>query len=118
MSNTLTGSRRIVRFRACLVLTVVVFALLPLQPGMSVLPASNCISTTASFAAARSYAVGGGPSSGTWVALGDFNGDHMPDLATANRAANSVSVLLNNGDGSFGTATNSSVGGGDRKSVV
>ena len=35
------------------------------------------------------------------VAIGDLNGDGKPDLATANRDANSVSVLLNRGDGSF-----------------
>jgi hypothetical protein len=55
-----------------------------------------------SFAAARSYATGRAP---CWVALGDLNGDRKPDLATANGVlgvgANTVSVLLNRGDGSF-----------------
>jgi hypothetical protein len=50
-----------------------------------------------SFAAPRSYATGGDPVS---VAIGDLNGDGKPDLATANDA-NTVSVLLNSGDGSF-----------------
>ncbi|HEY1528581.1 MAG TPA: VCBS repeat-containing protein, partial [Candidatus Angelobacter sp.] len=31
----------------------------------------------------------------------DFNGDHIPDLATANFASNTVSILINNGDGTF-----------------
>ena len=35
------------------------------------------------------------------VAIGDLNGDGKPDLATANRGASTVSVLLNRGDGSF-----------------
>jgi hypothetical protein len=37
------------------------------------------------------------------VAVGDLNGDRKPDLATANirASANSVSVALNRGDGSF-----------------
>ncbi len=35
------------------------------------------------------------------VAAGDFNGDGVPDLATANEHTNDVSVLLGNGDGTF-----------------
>ena len=46
--------------------------------------------------------MGTGPFS---VSVGDFNGDGKDDLATANRDANSVSVLLNNGDGTFGPNT-------------
>ena|SRR5437763_7161617 len=44
-----------------------------------------------SFAAVVNYAVGTNPQS---VALGDFNGDGRPDLATANLNSNDVSVLL------------------------
>ena len=33
--------------------------------------------------------------------MGDFNGDGVPDLAVADFASNTVSVLLGNGDGSF-----------------
>ena len=40
----------------------------------------------------------------------DFNGDKMLDLATANYAQNSVSVLLNEGKGGFGPASNFLVG--------
>src|SRR5207247_1287774 len=36
------------------------------------------------------------------VAVGDFNGDGRPDLALANYHSNDVSVLLGNGDGTFG----------------
>jgi hypothetical protein len=50
-----------------------------------------------SFAAAKSYATGKGPVS---PAIADLNGDGKPDLATANWYPNTVSVLLNRGDGS------------------
>jgi len=40
------------------------------------------------------------------VAVGDFNNDGLPDLATVNYYANSVSVRTNNGDGTFGAETN------------
>ena len=52
-----------------------------------------------SFAATKSYAAGRTPES---VAIGDLNGDGKQDLATANGFAdNTVSVLVNRGDGSF-----------------
>jgi hypothetical protein len=35
------------------------------------------------------------------VVVGDFNGDKIPDLAVANYATNTVSVLLGVGDGTF-----------------
>jgi Ca2+-binding RTX toxin-like protein len=44
------------------------------------------------------------------VAVGDFNGDRRPDLATANIGNNNVSVLLGTGNGSFSPATNFGVG--------
>jgi hypothetical protein len=46
------------------------------------------------------YSTGQGPEG---IATGDFNGDGVPDLATANHTANTVSVLLGNGDGTFAT---------------
>jgi len=44
------------------------------------------------------YATGSGPMS---AAVGDFNGDGIPDLAVTNMWGNTVSVLLGNGDGTF-----------------
>jgi Ca2+-binding RTX toxin-like protein len=49
----------------------------------------------------------------TWsVAVGDFNNDGNSDLVTANTATNNVSLLLGNGDGTFGAATYFGVGSG------
>jgi FG-GAP-like repeat len=44
------------------------------------------------------------------VTVGDFNGDGHQDLATANRDANSVSILLGQGDGTFQAAPDVGVG--------
>src|SRR5439155_20636936 len=49
-------------------------------------------------ASPSSYAVGAFPWS---VAVGDFNGDGILDLAVGNGGSNTVSVLLGNGNGSF-----------------
>ena len=46
------------------------------------------------------------------VAVGDFNGDGRPDLVPANPGADTVSVLLGNGDGTFGIGTGFAAGPG------
>ena len=48
---------------------------------------------TVSFIARRDFAAGTAPVS---VAVGDFNGDGVPDLAVANFISNNVLVLINN----------------------
>lgn len=55
------------------------------------------------FEAQTSYRVVEGPTS---IAVGDFNGDGKPDLLVASSDINSsgLSLLLNNGDGTFGKA--------------
>lgn len=50
------------------------------------------------YTVAQCVTVGRDPSA---VATGDFNGDSRPDLAVANRADNTVSVLINDGEGDF-----------------
>ncbi len=50
------------------------------------------------------FTVGTGP---YFVAVGDFNGDGKPDLATANYGSNNVTVLLGDGTGAFTGATGS-----------
>jgi FG-GAP-like repeat/Putative Ig domain/Beta-propeller repeat len=55
-------------------------------------------------AAGSPFAVGSIPSS---VVVGDFNGDGIPDLATANNVSNNVTVLLGNGSGGFTAAAGS-----------
>lgn len=56
--------------------------------------------------ASAAFATGTSPDlAPTSVAIGDLNGDGKPDLAVANQNAFSVSVLLGDGAGSFGPAT-------------
>jgi hypothetical protein len=57
----------------------------------------SATSPAPSFAAAKNYATGREPDS---LAIADLNGDGRPDLAVV-KPSNSVSVLLNRGDGSF-----------------
>ncbi len=60
-----------------------------------------------SFDPVASFPVGGSPQA---IVTGDFNNDGHLDLATADPVANTVSVLLGDGAGSFGDAVNSSLG--------
>jgi uncharacterized repeat protein (TIGR01451 family) len=67
------------------------------------------------FSAAATYATGGGPQA---IASGDFNRDGKTDLVTANTVANTVSVLLGRGDGTFGTNTDYAAGNHPTSVVV
>src|SRR5262249_38351620 len=52
------------------------------------------------------------------VAVGDLDGDQDLDLATANYVSGTVSVLKNQGDGTFAAATNYAVGSTPRSVAV
>jgi Ca2+-binding RTX toxin-like protein len=56
-----------------------------------------------------SYTVGSNPNA---VAVADFNGDNRADLAVDGGFCHVVSILLGNGDGTFGAATNYSMTAG------
>jgi hypothetical protein len=62
---------------------------------------------TSTFPTAKSYAANVGPQG---IAVGDFNGDGIPDLAITNNSGTTVSVLLGNADGGFQSPTQSDVG--------
>jgi hypothetical protein len=66
-----------------------------------------------SFEPAVQYGVGPFPES---VAVGDFNGDHKPDLAVSDNGSSAASVLLGNGDGTF--QANQSYGTGNNPDSV
>src|SRR5947199_131599 len=59
------------------------------------------------FAAATNVTAGNGPYAS---AVGDFNGDGKQDLAVTNISTNSVSILLGNGNGTFGAPATFPVG--------
>jgi hypothetical protein len=59
------------------------------------------------FTTASTPSVGSGPIS---ITEGDFNGDGIPDLATANLEDTTLTILLGKGDGTFTTASTISIG--------
>src|ERR1043166_1309380 len=59
------------------------------------------------FAVGRTLATGAGPAA---VAIGDLNHDGRSDLAVPNSGANSISILLGNGNGTFAPAVNFAAG--------
>ncbi len=70
-------------------------------------PEGPCTPSTI-FSAEQRFAAGPGARS---AAIGDFDEDLLPDLVVANGgASNWISFLLGNGDGTFQTATNVTVG--------
>src|SRR5205823_14005633 len=67
------------------------------------------VSGSSSYSAAVKQIFGADPSG---VVLSDLNNDGKSDLAVSNIGADSVSVLLGNGNGSFGAARDFSTGAG------
>jgi len=59
------------------------------------------------YEAVRYFATAGGPED---AVVGDFDGDTIPDIATANGGSSGVSVLLGNGDGTFQPHLDSATG--------
>ena len=66
-------------------------------------------SGTSLFITARTYPSGEGLEA---AAVQDFNNDGFDDIVTANLTDKNVSVFLNNGNGSFGSASNFAIGVG------
>lgn len=52
------------------------------------------------------------------VAIGDLNGDQIPDVAIANRASNNVSVFMNQGNGKFANKVDIIAGNGPRSVAI
>src|SRR5215207_2558128 len=68
-----------------------------------VLAVSASTASAQSFSTPANYSVGDNPNSGV---AADFNADGKPDLAIGNVLHRNVSVLLNNGNGTFARAVN------------
>ena len=62
--------------------------------------ASGVTCSDSPFVETPQYLVGGGP---TDLVIGDFNGDTWPDVATLNTSEDTVSVILNDTAGGFGS---------------
>jgi hypothetical protein len=66
------------------------------------------LAQSSQFIEAPQYAVGTSPLA---AAIGDLNGDGKPDIVITNKVDETISVLLNNGDGTFAPQVVYNVGG-------
>ncbi len=99
----------LLRSLGCLLLVGVAGAILALS-GAASPPGSK-----PSFARPAIYVVGAFPTS---VAIGDLNGDGKPDLAVANTASDTMSVLLNRGRGRFAASRDYGTGVGPYRLAI
>lgn len=67
------------------------------------------------FGPEKSLGIGGATIS---IAIGDLNGDGIPDIAAANFISESVAVLFGNGDGSFAPVKNFAAGTGSNAVAI
>jgi len=75
----------------------------------------SCSAASYSASTGSPFSAGNDPRA---VAIGDFDGDGKQDLAIADAGTNSVSVLLGDGTGNFGTATGFATDSGPGSVVV
>jgi len=71
------------------------------------IPANSVLALEPLFYSSLAYDAGDGPSS---VCVGDLDGDNDLDLAVVNQTSDNVSVLLNNGDGTYAASVNYNAG--------
>jgi hypothetical protein len=96
------------RYRKNFFQTIAVITLLCLGGSQLLLRASGGLKAPpAGFSTPVDYTVGTLPFAN---AVGDFNGDHILDIAVVNYNSNDVSILLGNGDGTFQPAVNYVIG--------
>ena len=72
-----------------------------------VLFAAEAVHATPPVGPGTAYPTDAGPHA---MATGDFNGDGYPDIVTANRDSTTVTVLMNNGNGTFAAGVNYQAG--------
>ena len=65
------------------------------------------------FSTSTEFTVGGTDPQPNSVAVGNFNADTNLDIVTANLNSSEISIFLGNGDGTFSTSTEFTVGGTD-----
>jgi VCBS repeat-containing protein len=89
--------------RLAVLVAPALLAALLLAPSTQAQPLVDFIDDPPTYLTAGSFPVS--------VGVGDFNGDHDPDLAVANQFSDDVSVLLGDADGSFTAAASVPPGG-------